>query len=375
MSENAGLEIFLVTINGLEETLRLEAVEQGFDVSLVEAGGVTVRGDWTEVWRANLTLRCATRVLVRIAMFRAMHLAQLDRRARRVDWAALIPADVPVKVDATTKKSKIYHAGAASERVERAIRDGIGGEAERKSAHGPPLGVKVRLDDDLCTISIDVTGEPLHRRGHKQEVNKAPLRETLAAAFLRQCGFTGTESVVDPMCGSGTFVIEAAEIAAGYLPGRSRSFTFQRLKTFDQDRFASMSLLPKRSTADVHVWGSDRDAGAVRMSQANAERADVQALTTFQHHAISDLQAPDSAPGLVIVNPPYGGRLGNKRLLRNLYGAFGATMRARFTGWRVGLVTTDPALAQATGLPFGKPGPQISHGGMRIRLYQTRPLP
>jgi putative N6-adenine-specific DNA methylase len=232
------------------------------------------------------------------------------------------------------------------------------------------VAVRARIDDDLCTISVDTSGAPLHRRGHKQEVNAAPMRETLAALFLRAAGYRGGEPVIDPMCGSGTFVIEAAEIAAGLAPGRSRSFAFERLAGFDAAAWAALREAAPQGTA-LRFHGSDRDAGAVAMSRANAARAGVAGIASFAQEPVSALEPPAGPAGLVIVNPPYGARLGDAAALRPLYAAFGETMRARFRGWRVAMVTTDPALARAAGLPFGAPGPVVPHGGLKVRLWQT----
>ncbi|MBY0138116.1 THUMP domain-containing class I SAM-dependent RNA methyltransferase [Paracoccus yeei] len=362
------MEVFLVATPGLEQPLADEARALGFD-ALVQPGGVVFHGGWPEVWRANLMLRGATRVLARIGAFRAMHPAQLDKRARRFPWADWLRADVPLRIEATSRKSRIYHAGAITQRIEAAIRDTLGAPI----AEDAPVTLKVRIEDDLCTLSLDTSGESLHKRGHKQAVGKAPMRETMAAMFLRQCGFDGNEPVLDPMCGSGTFVIEAAEIAAGLAPGRLRGFAFQHLPGFDAAAFDA--LRPAAAPAPGLLFhGSDRDPGAIRMSRENAERAGVAAWTDFQNLAFADLSRPEGPPGLVIINPPYGARIGNKGPLFGLHAAMGKVLRARFQGWRVGLVTTDAALARATGLPFREPGPHIAHGGLKIRLWQTAPL-
>lgn len=364
-------EIFLVATPGLEAPLCAEAREKGFADARVAPGGVALRGGWAEVWRANLELRGASRVLARIAAFRAMHLAQLDKRARRVPWPEFLRPDVAVRVEASAaKNSRIYHGGAAAERIARAIREELGAEV-RDDAE---IAVKARIDDDLCTLSIDTSGEPLHKRGHKEAVNKAPMRETLAAMFLKLCGYDGREPVLDPMCGSGTFAIEAAEIAAGLKPGRSRGFAFEHLAGFDPAAWAALKDAPPPAPPALRFFGSDRDDGAVAMSRANAARAEVGDLCDFARHAISDLPRPDGPAGLVIVNPPYGGRIGDKDELAPLYHALGETLRARFSGWRVGIVTDAQRLAKATGLPFKPPSPPVLHGGIRVNLYATEPL-
>ncbi|WP_119303630.1 THUMP domain-containing class I SAM-dependent RNA methyltransferase [Dongia deserti] len=375
MNAGSEFEIFLVTAPGLESALCAEAKAQGFRTPKAVKGGVTVQGGWREVWRANLELRGAARVLARIAAFRAFHLAQLDKRARKVAWEMILRRDVPFRVEASCAHSRIYHERAAAERIQTAIEETLGARASPDAE----LSIKARIEDDLCTISVDTSGQSLHKRGHKEAVAKAPMRENLAALFLRQCGYDGSEPVLDPMCGSGTFVIEAAEIAAGLKPGRSRRFAFEQLASFDAA--AWQKLRDKGGGAGniappaVRFYGSDRDAGAIRMSRANAERAGVAALTEFKQQALSALTAPSGQPGLVIVNPPYGARIGEKKGLMSLYRALGQTLGARFAGWRVGLVTNETWLAEATGLPFGPPQGPVSHGGIRVSLFRTGALP
>jgi putative N6-adenine-specific DNA methylase len=364
------LEIFCVCAPGLEETLRAEMAVTGFADPAVSPGGVTVMGGWPDVWRANLELRGAVRVLVRIGSFMAFHLAQLDKRARRFPWGDVLRPDVPVRVQVTCKASKIYHAGAATQRIETALTESHGMTLSAEAT----LVIKVRISDNQVTISLDTSGEALHVRGHKEAVGKAPMRENLAAMFLAQCGFDGREPVVDPMCGSGTFLIEAAEIAAGLQPGRSRRFAFQELASWDAIAFEALRRPASVTAGKPLFFGSDRDQGAIRNATANAERAGVAPLTAFACHGAAELRPPDGPPGLVIVNPPYGARIGNKKLLYALYGSFGQTMFSHFKGWRVGLITSEPSLAKATGLPWKPQGAAIAHGGTKIWLWQTPPL-
>lgn len=362
-------DIFLVVSPGLEPVLAEEARQAGFDVAGTVPGGVTLTGRWPEVWRANLVLRGATRVLVRLAEFRAMHLAQLDKRARKLPWSDWLRPDRPVRVEAVCRKSRIYHNKAAAQRIEGAL-TGTG----LTVSDDAQIVLKVRIEDDMCTVSVDSSGESLHKRGLKVQVNKAPMRETLAALFLRAAGYDGTEPVCDPMCGSGTFVIEAAEIALGLLPGRERHFAFEDLGTFDAKAWAAMCEQPEQRKTDFVFCGSDRDAGAIRMSEANAKRAGVDAVTRFACHPISEAIPPNGPPGLVIVNPPYGGRIGNKAPLHGLYAAFGQRMLSSFRGWRVAMITSEPGLARATGLQWADQGPVVDHGGTKVRLYRSNPL-
>lgn len=364
------MDIFLITAPGLEDLLATEAREKGFKVTSVIAGGVTLRGDWPHVWRANLQLRGANRVLARIGEFRALYLSQLEKNAEEFAWAKILPDGAIVSVETTCHKSKIYHAGAATQRVSDALI--ANGYFTAPSGTDGSYSIRVRIDRDIVTLSIDTSGDPLHKRGHKEAVNKAPMRETMAAMFLRDAGYSGKEPLYDPMCGSGTFPIEAADIARRLDPGRARSFAFQTLADFDADAFEAMRSPPR--DAAFAVYGSDRDQGAITMSRDNAQRAGVTDTTQFDLASISEIIPPCDTAGLVIANPPYGGRIGNKKPLYGLYASFGERMKSTFKGWRVAIVTADASLAKATTLPFKPAGPVVNHGGIKIRLYQTDPL-
>jgi len=364
------MDIFCITAPGQHDFLAAEAREKGFKVTDIIPGGITIRGDWPDVWRANLQLRGTTRVLARLTEFRALYLSQLELNTREYDWPAILPKYSTVEVEATCHKSKIYHAGAAKERVETALAGH--GFVTPEAGYPADISIRVRIDRDIVTLSLDTSGESLHKRGHKEAVNKAPMRETMASMFLREAKFNGKIPLFDPMCGSGTFVIEAAEIARRFDPGRTREFTFQSLPNFDATAFADMGS-PDRPAAHP-IFGSDRDQGAIVMSKINAQRAGVTDITTFEAKSIGDITPPTDAKGLVITNPPYGGRIGNKTPLFGLYSSFGDRLKTQFKGWRAAIVTSDDALAKATGLPFKPAGPIVNHGGIKIRLWQTDPL-
>lgn len=367
MTKNRHFEIFLATSPGLEDMLCAEVKLKGFRQPKVVPGGVTMRGGWPEVWRANLWVRGASRVLARVAQFRAEYLNQLELRSKEIPWSELLKPDVPFQVEVSCSSSRIYHSGAAAERISKAITETLGAP----NSETAPVIVRARIENNFCTLSLDTSGDLLHRRGHKEAVNRAPMRETMASLFLRKCGYTGQEPILDPMCGSGTFVIEAAEIAARLNPGRSRQFAFERFATFDSAAWEQMRAVKSQRTPEFHFYGSDRDAGAIAMSKANAERADVTAYTTFSQATVSDITPPAGPPGLVILNAPYGTRLGDKKKLSALYRALGTRLLEHFKGWRVGIITTEKSLAHASGLPFLPAGAPIPHGGLKVFLFQT----
>ncbi len=360
-------ELFFACPPGLEPLLRSEAKAAGFRATRALPGGVHARGGWAEAWRANLQLRGASRVLVRLGQFRATQLSELERKTGAAGWRGLLAPGTPFRVEANCSRSKIYHSGAAQERAERAI------AAATQAVPSPDAGLRIllRIEKDICTLSLDSSGEPLHRRGFKQAVAKAPLRETMAALFLRACGYKGEEPLLDPMCGSGTFPIEAADIAAGLWPGRGRRFAFETLVNFDPEACAALKATMPAPSTDLRFYGSDRNAGAIEASRANAERAGLAPFTTFTQLQVSEIARPEGPAGLVMVNPPYGTRIGEAGALAPLYAALGRTLRDHFRGWRVGLVTSEPRLARATGLPFHDPGPPIPHGPLRVQLFRT----
>ena len=369
-------EIFLSTVPGLEHILLEEVIAAGFDTPVATGGGVSIQGDWSDVWRANLTLRGPSKVLARIGTFRAFHLAQLDKRARKFPWGdilgqAILDEDLSIKVEVNTnKKSKIYHAGAAVERIERAIHEEFGAKIA-EGLDDADIVIKVRIDDNNLHFSIDTSGEGLHKRGHKQAMGKAPMRETMAALALRACGYTGDEPVLDPMCGSGTFLIEAAEISRHFMAGRARHFAFENLASYDEVAVRRLREAWKTQASAHQFYGSDRNVNVIGFAKSNAERAGVADLCHFAPTPVSNIERPDGPAGLVIVNPPYGARIGKKKDLFALYGSFGDVMRDKFKGWRVGMITSDTQLAEATKLPWLPTEAPIAHGGLKVKLFRT----
>lgn len=363
------IDLFAIAPPGLEHPLLEEVRALGFKGVHAVPGGIAFKGGWPDIWRANLDLRGATRILARLGSFHAGHLSQLDKLSRAFPWGATLPQGVPIRVEVTSHKSKIYHEGAAIERISNALID-----AGHPVAKEAPLTLKGRIDNNEVTLSLDTSGESLHKRGHKEAIGKAPLRETLASLFLRQAGFNGAEPLLDPMCGSGTFLIEAAEMALGAQAGRSRSFSFELLPSFDAQAFSDLKRPLSPPEGRPRYFGSDRDAGAARMALANATRAGVAPLCQITQCAVSDVVRPDGPPGLVMANPPYGARIGKKNHLFGLYAALGEKLATEFQGWRVGIVTSEPDLVRATNLPLKAKGKTVAHGGLKIRLYCTGPL-
>ncbi|GMV40513.1 MAG: RNA methyltransferase [Myxococcales bacterium] len=359
------LHLFAVTIPGLEPLTAAELRALGASGVAATGGGVTFSGSPELLWRANLELRTATRILLRVGAIDASSLDALRRNAATVPWGRLLGPVGDLRVAATCHASRIYHTGAAAQRVEAAIR-----EATAAMPGAPPVTVVARIHKDRCTLSVDSSGEPLHRRGWRQETAKAPLRETLAAALLAFAGWSGDTPLVDPLCGSGTIAIEAALLAMRRPPGAGRSFAFMSWPGFDAARWEALrgeSLGRALDAPPVPIQASDRDAGAVEATRRNAERAGVAAHLRIDVRAVSAVE-PSAPGGLVACNPPYGGRMGGPDL-RNLYAALGNLLRGPLRGYGLALLTTDRTLATATGLRLASESPPLAHGGLRVRAY------
>ncbi len=337
MTADESLEGFAACLPGVEPFLRQEMVELGLvkpddGPSIAPGeGGISFLSPLQGFYRANLWLRTANRVLLRLGRFRAIQFAELRRKAASLPWEQYLTPGQPVAIRTTCHHSKLYHSDAVSERVLGAIGDHLKRVPEvqpfDEEAPGAQL-VLVRLDDDECTISLDTSGEPLHRRGYRQALAKAPLRETLAAAMLFASGWDRSAPLLDPFCGSGVIPIEAALLAAGMAPGTNRNFAFMNFPGFNAGIWEE--LIKQASSKVVApsgpILGSDRDAGAVKVARENAERAGTAQWIQFSQAAISAIQPPPG-PGWVVTNPPYGVRISSGNDLRGLYTQFGNVLR------------------------------------------------
>ena len=328
-----------------------------------EEGGVSWTGDARSLMRANLWLRSASRVVVRIAEFRATAFFELEKQSKRVDWSAWLGGNVAPEFRVTAKKSKLYHSDAIAERLGKA------GGAPKKAEAAQQF--VVRMHRDVCTISADTSGELLHMRGYRQATGKAPLRETIAAAMLIASDWNGDEALLDPFCGSGTIPIEAAMIARRIAPGLNREFAFERWPAFDSAAWRDLKAEARSRTrgATVSIQGSDRDKGAVEASRANAERAGVSDSVSFEAKALSAVEPAESS-GLVVTNPPYGKRVSEGRDIRNLYAQLGKLMRGKLANWRLTLLSPEDRLASQIALPL-KPLLKTSNGGIRVTLLSS----
>jgi len=350
---------------GLEPFTARELRELGFKNLRPVPGGVLFHGGLEDVYRANLRLRTASRVLMGFGRFRADAFHELERLAAKLPWGRHLQPGAPVSFQVRSRRSRLYHERAVAERLAAAS----GAPLQSHDEDGLRQLFVVRIEDDLCTLYADSSGAPLHRRGYRLETAKAPLQETLACALVLASGWDKTSPLLDPFCGSGAIAIEAALLAADIAPGRCRRFAFMDWPSFDAERWVSV-LDGSSASSSPRIAASDRDAGAVRAAQANAERAGVADRIEFSCRALSSLEPP-AGPGWLVTNPPYGVRLKGRRDLRDLYARLGQVLRERFPGWRASVLCPDARLLRATGLPFG-PGLPLLNGGLRVRASTCR---
>ena len=343
--------------------------------------------------RANLWLRTAVEVRQRLLRFHAPSERLLARRAAEIDWAAyLVAGSAAHAIEVSSARSGLRDARRIAELVREGWPAGVvvaGGVAaddgsasvQDDSAESPvPVSsaaggqrVFVRLVQDTCTISIDMSGEPLHRRGYRQERSLAPLRESLAAALILAMEWNGTTAFVDPMCGSGTLPIEAALIALDIAPGLGRSFACEQWPQVEPEVWAALRAAARdrvRTALPAPILGSDRNAGALGVARRNAARADVGEHIQFERRFLADLAPPAGVvPGLVLTNPPYGRLIGEQAEASTIYAELGRVLRERFRGWRAAFVSTERRHERAVGLPMRQEVP-FAHGGLRCRLVE-----
>jgi putative N6-adenine-specific DNA methylase len=379
------LAAFAIAAPGLEPIVGAEL--QGIGLAAAsEPGGVGWGGTLESVARANLWLRAASRVIVRVAEFHARTFYELERHARKLSWERFVPPGAPVRFRVTSRKSRLYHTDAIAQRLADAAVARVGAVPASDRDAGP-AGTSgednvyddddeptaqlfvVRVVRDRFTVSADSSGALLHRRGYRQAVAKAPLRETIAAAMLLRSEWPGTVPLIDPMCGSGTIPIEAALLARRIAPGASREFAFQRWPEFDAATWARIvdeARGQELTRAPAPIRGSDRDAGAVEAARANAERAGVAADVELDQRPLSASE-PSVTPGWVVTNPPYGVRVSDAGAMKDLYAALGNVVRARFAGWKLAVLMPDESLEREVGVTLRERFATLN-GGIPVRF-------
>lgn len=359
---------------GLESVLKREIYDLGYEITKVEDGRVTFEGDAEAICRANIFLRTAERVLLKAGEFQALTFEELFEGIRAIPWERYIPKDGKFWVTkASSIKSRLFSTSDIQSIVKKAI-------VERLKEHyhttwfeesGPAYPLRIFLLKDRVTAAFDTTGESLHKRGYRTLVGKAPISETLAAALLLLTPWNRERILVDPFCGSGTFPIEAAMMAAKIAPGMTRSFTAQAwTEQIDRNLWRELRAEAREMMEpdlSVDIQGYDIDGSIVAAARENARRAGVDHLIHFQQRPVSALSHPKKY-GFLIANPPYGERLEEKEALKELYRQLGQAME-RLDCWSVYLITSYEDAQRQIGRKADK-NRKLYNGMLKTYFYQ-----
>lgn len=359
---------------GLEAVLKQEIIDIGYDVTLVEDGRVTFLGDEEAIARANIFLRTAERILIKVGSFQAETYEELFQGTKKLNWEDYIPKEGKFWVaKAASIKSKLFSPSDIQSVMKKAMVEKLKEKfhIEWFSETGESYPVRVFLMKDLVTVGLDTTGESLHRRGYRKLVAKAPIAENLAAALIMLTPWNKDRILVDPFCGSGTFPIEAALMAANIAPGMNRSFLSEHFDQLVAKRNWYDSMDEARDmvdlSVDVDIQGYDIDPEMVRISRENAKLAGVEGLIHFQKRSLDELSHPKKY-GFIISNPPYGERLEEKEDMPALYKKIGERYR-NLDSWSMYLITGYEQAEADIGRKADK-NRKIYNGMMKTYYYQ-----
>lgn len=361
-------QFYVVTPPGFEKITRAELLFLDIETRMVERGGVTFAGGLQELYLSNLWLRSASRILVRLGEVGARDFPTLFQRLARLPWGRFVKPGSPCNIRVAAHQSRLNHTGRIAETCQAAISKALGQES--------PLGdnglqIFLRFVDNRCIVSVDSSGELLHRRGYRKAAVNAPLRENLAAACLLACGYDGSEAFVDPLCGSGTFAAEAGLIALKRAPGVNRSFAFMQWPGYRNglwQQLLSEAQRQERSELEQPILASDNNPKAVAAARENISALGFQQQIQL---SLTDMQQlePPCAEGLLISNPPYGERLGANTDLGAFYTDLGRCYAERFSDWRGAVICPENSLPKMRGMHWLS-SIRFSNGGLKVALWE-----
>ena len=361
---------------GLAPALVEELAEMGIRNGEPAEAGVAFTGAFDLAYAVNLHSRIASRVLWRVARFPYANENDIYERAKEVRWREHFSAERTFKVETNAHRSPVKSLDFVTLRVKDAIADHFRSALGRRPSvapRDPDLRVHAFLDATTCTLYLDTTGEPLFKRGRREAVGEAPLKKNLAAGILRIAGWRPGIALLDPMCGAGTFLTEAAEIALARAPGRARAFGFQKLARYNVsawERALAAAQRLEKPAAPLAIHGSDLYGRSLDHARQNLRDAELDRVVALKQVNLLELAAPAST-GMLITNPPYGVRLGDKERLARFYPQLGDALKRRFAGWTAFIFSGDPELARLIRLQPSRKT-VLFNGALECRLYEYR---
>ncbi|MDR0634066.1 MAG: THUMP domain-containing protein [Azoarcus sp.] len=365
---------FSPTPRGLEALLADELRAFGAIDPRPMPGGVEWSGDWTACWRANLESRLATRVLWRVGQGRYRNEADIYRLAHGLTWAKWFTPTDTIRVFVTARQSPLKSLEFVTLKVKDAVCDhfrAVRGSRPSVDTAQPMVRIHVFLDRDAVTLYLDTSGEPLYKRGFKPGTVEAPLKENLAAGILMLSGWRTDEPLHDSMCGSGTFLAEAAQMALDIAPGLGRGFAFERLRGFEADAWVAIreaAQARRQPARPLPIRGSDIAGSQIRRARENLAAAGLEACVSLERADVLEL-APSAPGGVMVANPPYGVRLGEAEALAAFYPRLGDALKKHWAGWRCYLLSADMNLPRAIGLKASRRKP-LFNGALECRLFE-----
>lgn len=349
------------TFKGLEEVLAQELIELGANDVQLERRAVSFRGDKALLYRANFCLRTAIRILVPIKADKLKAKGskpedQVYEIAKSIDWSRFMTVDNTFVIDATVYSEFFHNSLFVTYRVKDAIVDYWNektGKRPNVNAQNPDIRINLHIGNDLLTLSLDSSGESLHKRGYRVATTEAPINEVLAAGMLRMAGWHGQSDFYDPMCGSGTLLIEAALMARNIAPGVFRqSYAFEKWPDFDADLWNDIYNDDSQEREFTHrIYGSDASFYAIRQATKNVKSAGVQHDIELKQIRLEELQG---GQGLIMMNPPYGERLKSNKEMEDLYSAIGTALKHHFVDSTAWIISSNAAAMKCIGLKPSK---------------------
>ena len=359
---------------GLEALLAGELTGLGAKNAAAVAGGVAFAGDWRSCYAANLWSRLASRVLWRVAEFDYAGEEDIYEAARKIDWPSYFEVGCKLRVNVSAQKSPLKSLDFATLRIKDAVcdrfRESVGSRPNIDRAN-PDVRVHAFLESARGAFYLDTSGEPLFKRGWRAGAGEAPLRENLAAGIILLSGWKPEEPLLDPMCGGGTLLVEAAAMARGRAPGASRRFGFEKLKVFENSVWESVkkdSLKPGNPPRNLQIFGSDNDPRVLGDARRNVAAAGVDRWVKLELTDILDRPAP-APSGVMVANPPYGERIGSKEELAEFYPKLGSALKKNYPGWRCHFFTADMRLPKLMRLQPSRRVP-LFNGALECRLFE-----
>jgi len=367
---------FATCPRGLEPLLQAELARCGATDVRAVPGGVAFSGGLEVCYRANLESRMATRVLRLVAHEPYRNEQQVYSAAYDVAWHERFAPSRSIRVDVSAVRSPLKSLDFITLRIKDAVCDRFRAESGVRpnvDTRSPDVRVHAFLDAETVTLYLDTSGEPLYKRGYRAHNALAPLKENLAAGIVALTGWQPDQPLLDPMCGGGTLLIEAGMMGLGVAPGLGRGFGFERLSDFDVGLWQRLraSAQTARTQRPLQLLGSDLSGRELEAAHANVRAAGLENAVALKQAQVTDLRPPSGAPGVIVMNPPYGVRMGEQDELAALYPRLGDWLKQFFAGWRCYIFSGDPTIVKLIGLKASRRTP-LYNGAIECRLFEYR---